>query len=365
MTAAGARLGPLCGEERPAAELAAALGVTEDAVALLRTAELVDLHVDTFIPPRLWGYDPLRRHGRGLLRGRYFGHLDLPRMIECGVTGAMWSITTNPFRRARRRWTIFLRNLDRLRALVQRAEGRMAVASSYSEYVAARQRGAHACLPVIQGGNALEAAPEGALSIPGDVIVRVTLVHLTNSCYGVTSSPLAGRRRGGGLTVRGRELVEQLDDRRVFVDLAHINPVGFWDAVQTHDASLPLIATHTGVDGVLPHWRNLDDAQMKAIAETGGVIGVIFHQDFLRRKGGPRDCDMIVEHLAHVVEVVGEDHAALGSDLDGAIVPPRDARDGLVYPRVVQRMLDRSWSAERIRKVLGGNALRALAALRP
>jgi len=327
--------------------------------------EIVDLHIDTFIPPRLWGYDPLKRHHMGVFRGRFFGHLDIPRMQEGGLSGAMWSITTNPFRSATSRWKTFLRNLEGLKALSARSDGEMAIARSYTEYKEARAKGSHVCFPAIQGGNALEDAPMGALSIPDDLITRITLVHLTNSCYGVTSSPLARKRKGEGLTDAGRELVSQLNETKVFVDLAHINPAGFWDAHEVHDKSQPLIATHTGVAGVTPHWRNLDDRQIEAIAATGGTIGIIFADQFLSRPNGPKDGEMVLEHLAHIIDVAGEDHASIGSDYDGAITPPLGLRDGRGYPRLVQKMLDRDWSEERIRKLLGGNALRALRLLRP
>ncbi|MDP6945012.1 MAG: membrane dipeptidase, partial [Myxococcota bacterium] len=228
---------------------AAGLGVSEAALALTREADVVDLHIDTFIPPRLWGYDPLAAHRRAPLGGRFFGHLDLPKLEATGVTGAMWSITTNPFRPAGQRWRTFLRNLDRLGALVTRSEGRIRMATTHAEYLAARADGAHACLPAIQGGNALEAAPDLAASIPGSAITRITLVHLTNSGFGATSSPLALWRRRQGLTPRGRDLVASMNAERILVDLAHINPSGFWDAVDVHDGSAPLVVTHTGVDG--------------------------------------------------------------------------------------------------------------------
>jgi membrane dipeptidase len=133
-----------------------------------------------------------------------------------------------------------------------------------------------------------------------------------------------------------------------------------------HDRTQPLLATHTGVAGVRPHWRNLTDDQLKAIADTGGVVGIIFAEEFLRRSDGPRDGGMIVEHLEHVIRVAGEDVPALGSDFDGMITPPPDvASADTAYLRLVGLMLGRGWREERIRKVLGGNFLRALGMLRP
>ena len=159
--------------------------------------------------------------------------------------------------------------------------------------------------------------------------------------------------------------MQQLDAERVFVDLAHIHPDAFWDAVEAHDASLPLIVTHSGVDGVNPHWRNLDDRQIKAIADSGGVVGVMFHRGFLCRPGGPKDGRAVVEHLDHLIEVGGEDCVAIGTDYDGAVNPPTDLRSADTYPRLIQHMLDAGWTDDRVRKCLGENFLRSWAALRP
>lgn len=334
--------------------------------ALLSTCEVIDLHVDSFIWHRTLGRKLGQRHGTGPFAGRFLGHLDFPRAIEGGLTGAMWSITTNPFRTRAGRWRTFQRNLDTLVDAVQATEGRVRVARTAAEYRAARARGAHVCLPAIQGGNALDGAPDGPASIRDRLITRVTLVHLTNSGIGATSSPGALGRRGQGLTAFGKALVERLDAQRVFVDLAHIDPQGFWDAVDVHDRALPLIATHTGVAGVRPHWRNLDDRQLRAVADSGGVVGIIFHGGFLFRPDGPRDAQAVLEHMEHVIAVAGEQAAAIGSDMDGAITPPGELRDGAsAWVRLVQAMLDRGWPEARIRRVLGENFLASFERLRP
>jgi len=344
---------------------AARFGVSEHAIDLVESCEVVDLHIDTFIPVRLFGYDPMRRHEAGVFVGRHFGHLDLPRMQDAGVSGGMWSITTNPLRTAAGRWRTFLANLERFQGLVAASEGALAIARTHAEYLAARATGAHVCLPSVQGGNAFDGAANGPADVPEKLITRVTVVHLTNSALGASSTPLSYLRRQRGLTDKGRELVSRLDEERIFVDLAHIHPDGFWDAVEVHDPSLPLIDTHTGVSGVTPHWRNLDDRQLRAIADTGGVVGIIYSTHFLKGAHGHEDGQMIVEHMQHVIDAVGEDFVAIGSDYDGAILPPPDFKSGDSYPRLVQMMLDRGWSDQRVEKVLGKNFLRAFAALRP
>jgi membrane dipeptidase len=339
--------------------------LSREALDLYHHSEVVDLHVDTFIWTRVFGYDLLRRHGRGLLGARFYGQADLPRLREAGVGGAIWSITTNPLRRASRRAPLFRRNLERLTAIFERAPDTVTVCRSAADYRAARAAGRHAAFIGVQGGNALDAP--GALDGLDDPrrLVKVTLVHLTSSTLGTTSAPLLGWRRDGGLTERGRELVRALNRHRIFVDLAHISRRGFFDAVEVHDPSQPLLVSHTGIAGVYRHWRNVDDEQLRAVADSGGVVGVMYQSSFLGEPALGGRAEPIVDHLAHIIDVVGEDHAALGSDWDGAIITPRDMATCLELPRLCELMLRRRWSAARIQKILGGNFLRALADLRP
>lgn len=335
------------------AALAAAPALA-DARALIAASEVVDLHVDTFIWTRIFGYDFARRHGRGPFGGRLLGQVDLPRLREAGVGSAIWSITTNPLRGRAGRARAFFDNFVNLRSRLSRAEG-VRVVTTAAEHRAARAEGRHAAFLGVQGGNALDA---DLTRIPPE-LVKVTLVHLSTSTLGATSAPLGG---AGGLTPLGRETVAALDGKRIFVDLAHISRRGFFDAVQVHDRALPLLVSHTGVAGVRPHWRNVDAEQLRAVAATGGVVGVMYQSSFLGR--GAVSAETVALHLEEIVRVAGEDTPALGSDWDGMIVPPPDLRTCLELPVLVRALLARGWSHARIQKVLGGNFLRALAALR-
>ncbi len=335
------------------------LGISREAVELYLGSDIIDLHIDSYIWTRLFGYRLERRHGHGLLAANVYSQVDFPRIRESRVSGAIWSITTNPLRR--RRAAIFDENLAGLNARFAKVPDDIAVCRTASDYRAARAADKHAAFVGIQGGNALD--EPGALDRVADQLIKVTLVHLSTSALGATSAPPASPDQQ--LSARGHEYVEVLDAHRVFVDLAHINKRGFYDAFAAHDRTLPLISSHTGVDGVHRHWRNLDDDQLRAIATTGGVVGIIYQSSFLGDPLLRGRAESIVAHLAHVVDTIGEDFAALGSDWDGAIFTPRDMRTCLELPRLVELMLARRWSSDRIRKILGGNFLRALAALRP
>ena len=340
------------------------LGISNEAVELYLSSDVIDLHIDSFIWTRVFGYDITKRHGHGALGARVFSQVDLPRLREAQVTGGIWVITTNPLRSEKSRPRAFAENKKRLTAIMESCPNDVALVRTTADYARARAEGKHAVWLGIQGGNSVDAHADTLALLDDGLIVRVTLIHLTNSKLGRTSAPLPFTKRDDALSNAGRDFIRGLNARRVFVDLAHIDRRAFWDAVAVHDKSQPLIDTHTGVEGVTKSWRNLDDDQIRAIADTGGTIGIIFHVDFLADRWADARAESIVRHMEHVVNVGGEDVVSLGSDWDGAIVTPRDMPTCLELPKLVQIMLDRKWPEARVRKALGGNYLRALTLLR-
>lgn len=341
------------------------LGISREAVEVYQAGDVLDLHIDSFIWHRIWGYDLKEKHGHGLLGARFYSQVDFPRILEAGVTGATWVITTNPARDERSRPEVFAENLRRLREQFAQVSDQFALVRNVAEYRAARAAGKHGAFVGVQGGNAFDRNLDALDLIEDDLVLRVTLVHLSTSRIGVTSSPLAlASGGGGGLSDFGRDFVRRLNEKKIFVDLAHISRQGFFDALEVHDRSQPVLVTHTGIAGVHEHWRNLTDAQVRAVAELGGTIGIMYQSSFLGDSMLGGRLASIVDHMAHVIRLVGDDHVSLGSDWDGAITPPRDMPTCLELPRLVDEMLRRGWSAERVHKVMGGNALRTIAALR-
>lgn len=338
------------------------LGISRTALDLYAACEVLDIHVESFVWTRLFGYDLAARHGEGLLRGRFYSQADLPRMREAGLAGAVLSIATNPFRRRHRQTAVLLANLARLRGVLERAG--VAVVADHTGWTRARAEEKLACFVAVQGSNAL-GAPEDLAYIPGDVVSRITLVHLTDSGLGTTSSPLGRARADGGLTDLGRAYVTAMNERRILVDLAHLSRRGFLDAIAVHDRGLPPVVSHSGVCGVCPSWRNLEDDQVRAVAERGGVVGIMYHRGFLGRPSWRVRAEAVVRHLEHAIRVGGGGVAALGSDWDGMIVTPRDMRTVLQLPVLVQRMLDRGFPEDRVDRILGGNYLRVVQAVRP
>lgn len=336
------------------------LGISEQAAVIYCESELVDLHIDSFIWSRLTGYDIAVRHNAGPLSGRFFRQVDLPRLAQVGVAGATWVITTNPLRTASGRRRALCENVQRLEQLLN-ASGQARVVTTLSEYHRARSEGLHAAFLGVQGGNALGPSYELDSQVAARLL-RVTLVHLTSSRIGKTSSPLGF---GDALGSDGQHAIESLNANRVLVDLAHISRRAFYQALDVHCHSLPPIVTHTGVCGAHRHWRNLDDAQARAIADRGGLVGIMYHTPYLRTGIRRGSCADVARHIRHAINVCGTDGVALGSDWDGAIVTPADMPTCLEIPRLVQALLDMRLDAQTIRRILAGNFLRLLGEVRP
>jgi membrane dipeptidase len=339
------------------------LGISSEAVACYLASDVVDLHIDSFIWWRIFRYDLLARHGHGALGARFYSQVDFPRIREAQVTGGTWVITTNPARDAAERAAAFVRNVASLRRLIGEASEDLVLVRNVAEYREARASGRHGAFIGIQGGNALDRDLDALDLIPDDVVLRITLVHLSSARIGVTSSPLAGGAETG-LSDFGRDYVRRLNEKKIFVDLAHISRKGFWDAIEVHDRSQPLLVTHTGIAGVHEHWRNLDDEQVRAVARLGGTIGIMYQSSFLGDPMLGGKLASIVDHMGHIIKLVGDDHVSIGSDWDGAIIPPRDMPTCLELPRLAHEMLKRGWSHDRVKKILGGNFLRVVEALR-
>jgi membrane dipeptidase len=165
---------------------------------------------------------------------------------------------------------------------------------------------------------------------------------------------------GPGLTDLGKELIRACNRLRILIDLSHLNERGFWDVAAI--SSAPLVATHSNAHAVSPHSRNLTDKQLAAIRETGGMVGINFATSFLRpdgRQDADTPADVVIEHLEHLLEHVGEDGVGLGSDFDGARIPA-GIGNAAGLPNLIELMRSRGLGEPLIEKVCFRNWLRVL-----
>jgi membrane dipeptidase len=165
---------------------------------------------------------------------------------------------------------------------------------------------------------------------------------------------------GPGLTDAGRALVRACNELGILVDVSHLNERGFWDVAATSER--PIVATHSNAHALCASTRNLTDAQLDAVRDSGGVVGVNFAVTFLREDGTnsfeETGLDEIVRHVDYLADRMGIDHVAFGSDFDGAVVPA--ALGGVSgLPRLVDALGER-YDPDEVDRITHGNWLRVL-----
>jgi membrane dipeptidase len=328
----------------------------DEARALHAECCVLDLHADTAKLMDKLGYDLAMRHDRPMPRRlNVFGHVDLPRLREGGVAGQFFSFWTTPYPERGCARSV-ADQLDALDAAMAKNPSELAWTRTGADVRAAKAAGRIAALGGIEGGQALEGELAAIEAFARRGVRYLGLLHFSANAIG---RPAKGRGAdaGAGLTAFGHDVVRECERCGVIVDLAHINRRGFFDALAR--ATLPAMVSHTGVLGVHRHWRNIDDEQLRAVADNGGCVGVIFARRFL----GSASIDAVVDHLLHIIDVAGDDVPALGSDFDGFVVPPEGLEDIAALPNLTVALSRRGVPPRILEKILGGNVLRVLDAV--
>lgn len=169
-------------------------------------------------------------------------------------------------------------------------------------------------------------------------------------------NPLCGgiENNQAGLTDMGRAVIQRMNEKKIAVDVSHASEAGFWDILACSER--PVAATHSNARAVCGHPRNLTDAQMTAIAESGGVIGLNLYPVFLNGTSRADVTDML-RHLEHMVSVAGIDAVGIGADFDGIDVCPQDVSDCGRMGLLFAAMQAQGYSQEEIDKIAYGNWL--------
>jgi membrane dipeptidase len=326
---------------------------TPEARALHARFPAIDFHADSLMWSRWVGYDLHARHEPPLPSAAIGGHVDVPRLIEGGFGAQFFGLVSLPIGQRSGLAAVIDQQIDALERAVAQRPDRLVQVRTAAEIRAAQARGAVGALLGIEGAHALEGDADKL-----DHFARrgVRYLGLSHFSANQVSFPAFGRGRRDteGLTPFGREVVRRCEALDVIVDLAHINKKGFMEVCAM--ATRPPIVSHTGVIGAFQHWRNIDDEQLRAVADKGGVVGVIFCPKFLGGDG----LMPVIKHLRHIIDVCGEDTPALGSDWDGFIIPTTELCDAAHLPLLTDALLEAGVKEETIGKILHGNAMRVL-----
>lgn len=331
--------------------------VSQEVRELHRLFPPIDLHADTLMWAMNLDYDMGLRHQPFLPRSAFGGHVDLPRLKEVNVQAQFFSVAVSPHR-IRKLFRVANRQLDCLRTVSLRYPDHVEIARTAGEVYAARASGKVAAIISMEGAHFLEGSLDNLRWFVGRGLRSLGLVHLRANAAGFPNYGLGSGIRCG-LSEFGRDLVGACNDLGVIVDLAHSNRAGLLEACSM--TRYPVIVSHTGIHGSHPHKRNIDNQQLRAVADTGGIVGVIYEPRYL----GGKDVQAVLRHLRHAINIVGEEHVALGSDWDGMIVPVRGLEHVGRLGTLTQAMLDDGWSYRRIGRVLCQNVLRVLRDVKP
>ncbi|MBC7791697.1 MAG: membrane dipeptidase [Anaerolineae bacterium] len=377
-------------------------GVSDRAMRIYRESYVVDAHND--MPSKMAddGYNADVRHRPGF--GKQEGHTDLPRLMESGITGQFFSAfvdapyaLTSPDSSLERA----LQLADTIHAFAARHPDKLIFATTAADVRRAKESGKVAVLIGVEGGHAIENSLENLRELHRRGVRYMTLTWNNGNQWSGAAWGVNGTSTGG-LTAFGRDVIREMNRLGILVDISHVSDSTFFDAIAA--SSQPVIASHSSARALHEHRRNMNDEQLRAVAKNGGVVNVNFYSAFIDTKfdaavtamearltsereslrmkyagdsnrveaelrtlrtsasealpGTP--LSILVDHIDHIAKVAGVAHVGLGSDFDGVSALPEGMEDVTRLPRIAQALLDRGYSEDDVKKVLGGNMMRVM-----
>jgi membrane dipeptidase len=324
-------------------------------VDIHREAVVVDTHCDTLkclLPEFTRNRDSMweDRSDLGVCARSNLGHVDARRLMEGGVDCQVFAVSSERSRTPKHPLRTALLMIERFHRECDACDVLTPVTCS-GEVLEAKRKGKVAGLLSIEGADVIEGRIE-MLGVYRRLGVR--MVGLVHSLRNQLADGVTDRRTGGGLSELGVQAVEELDRLSMIIDVSHINDEGFWDVLD-HTEN-PVIASHSNSRAVCLHPRNMTDEMILALAENGGVMGMNFAPAFVDKEKAT--VEKMVDHIDHIVDLVGPDHVGLGSDFDGIGSTPEGLEDVSKMSNMTRVMVRRGYSDEDILKILGGNHLR-------
>ena len=362
-----------------------------DPEKLHREALVADLHSDTVLRMKK-GFDFSARDTSG--------QMDIPRLREGGVdlqAFACWIPGNTPLDSCVAKTDLMI---DSLYEQTERHQDKIAVCRTAAEAEEIIESGRIAAFVAIENGLAIANNLNNLRHYYERGVRYMTLTHTSSHDWCISSADTAPKF--DGLTSFGEDVIREMNRLGMIIDISHVGATAVAKALAiTKD---PVIASHSCVYGLCPHDRNLTDEQIRAIAANGGVIGINFFSGYLDERFEaisdsvkeqykaeidsvealyPNDyakkhralawlfnilaerqsvlnitVGTVVDHIDHIVNLVGPEHVGLGSDFDGVFAFPKGLSDCSMMPNITVELVRRGYSEEEIKKILGGNFMR-------
>jgi membrane dipeptidase len=330
------------------------------------------------------------------------GHSDLVRLKKGGVDIQVFAVWVDPIAFEKKPFKRAKDMIDTLYSIARRNSDKIAVVRNSAELEKAIAEGKICAVIGVEGGHAIENSIEKLEELYklGVRYLGLTWNNSTDwasSAFDETTNP--DKVKITGLSEFGKKVVEKMNELGMIVDVSHLGEKAFWDVVKV--TKKPIIASHSSVYKLCPHYRNLKDEQIKAIAQTGGVVFVNFYAEYIdstfntkRKKLEEKykaqfdsirvlyehdqnayrrarrqlmqkiaeelrpPLDVLIDHIDYIAKLVGVDHVGIGSDFDGISITPLEMDDVTFLPNITKKLLDRGYSTDDVKKILGGNFLR-------
>lgn len=375
--------------------------VSAKALAIHNSAIVVDTHADT--PQRFLD----ENFDIGSTDPKDYGHLSLDKATAGNLGAEFFSIWVEPGTNQGHYARHTLDLIDSVYEQAARHPDRMMMAFSVADIERAHREHKLAALMGIEGGHSIENDIRVLRDFYRLGIRYMTLSWSNTNEFADSSGDINDSKieHHNGLTDHGNEIVFEMNRLGMLVDISHVADKTFWDTIAATKA--PVIASHSSARALTNHPRNMSDDMLRAVATNGGVVQVNFFSAFVdedfRKATDAQQVTMnaafkaaeqkakaegrtstyveadrlerewmariprpplksLIDHIDHIAKVAGIDHVGLGSDFDGVSgATPEGIDSAADLPKITQALLDRGYSADDIRKILGGNILRVFA----
>lgn len=365
--------------------------LAQDTQRIHSGALVIDTHNDVLYQSVMRGKDIGKRINSG--------HTDLPRIKDGGIDVQVFAVWCGEKYGKGTAFAYANKQIDGLMAVIRNYPDEITLATTAAEIRTIAAQGKIAAVIGVEGGHMIEARMDYLDSLFARGARYLTLTW-NNSTEWATSATDESRNpaklKHKGLTDFGRQVIRRMNELGMMVDLSHVGRQTFFDAMET--TTKPVIVSHSNAYALMAHPRNLQDDQIKAVAENGGVICLNFYSGFLdpmhytkinrlyekyvaandsvKRSNDAKfsrlpaaakeelrpPLSLLLDHIDYMVKTAGIDHVGIGSDFDGISSTPVGLDDCSDFPTLTAGLSQRGYTETDIRKILGENVLRVLAA---
>lgn len=305
--------------------------------------KIFDLHCDTITG--------LSRMNAGLRENDM--HIDLQKLRKADQLAQCFAVFvhqkwcektgTSPYDYFKEKRDVFYREMEENRDMI-------APAFCSADIRKNAESGLMSGILTIEAGEPLQGKTELVEEFKKDGVRMITLTWNFENEIGFSN------KTGGHLKPKGREIVDTMNALGVLPDVSHLSDEGFWDVVELSGGKYPVVASHSDARALCSHSRNLTDEMLRAIGNTGGIVGINYCADFLREGSNDATMEDVLRHTLHLMDKAGADHVAIGSDYDG-IDSTLEWKDASGTPMLLEYLHKKiSWTD--LEKITHLNALR-------